>query len=116
MGLYHAMNDEYWMFTASILYFVCYVPELYANYRNRNANLYNVPEKIVMTVATGCALVYAIRTDNVPLMTNYAPLMALDIVATGMRVYYAWKTHKKEPGSASALVAVEDATAALPPV
>ena len=88
------MADAYWMFTASIVYFVCYVPELYANYQNQNANIYNVPEKVLMAVATGCALVYAVRTGDVPLITNYAPLLGLDVVALGMRCYYAWWTHR----------------------
>ena len=86
-------NNDYWMFTASILFFACYLPDIYANIRNRNANMYNVPEKILITAGTICALVYSVQTKNTPLITNYAPLLFLDIISLSMRFYYAILTH-----------------------
>jgi uncharacterized protein with PQ loop repeat len=86
-------NNEYWMFAASILFFSCYLPDIYANIRNRNANIYNVPEKVLITSGTICALVYAVQTQNTPLITNYAPLLFLDFVSLFMRFYYAYLTH-----------------------
>jgi uncharacterized protein with PQ loop repeat len=86
-------NIEYWMFAATTIYFTCYLPEIYANIRNRNANIYNVPEKVMMMAGTICALVYAIRTQNTPLIINYGPLLLLDFIALSMRVYYAYLTH-----------------------
>ena len=41
------MSNEYLMNTASILFFICYIPEFYANYINKNANTYNVFEKVI---------------------------------------------------------------------
>jgi hypothetical protein len=73
---------------ASVLYIVCYVPELYANYINKNANAYNVPEKIVMLAATTFALSYSIVNQEQSLMLNYGPIFALDTAAFLMRVYY----------------------------
>ena len=73
---------------ASILYIVCYAPELYANYKNKNANAYNIPEKIVMLTATTFALSYSIVTQDQALMLNYGPIFALDIAAFLMRLYY----------------------------
>lgn len=84
------------MNTASVLFFVCYVPELYANYKNKNANIYNLPEKVVMLVASGLALSYAILNTDTALITNYAPILTLDVVALGMRGYYVYKTHTIE--------------------
>jgi uncharacterized protein with PQ loop repeat len=86
-------NNEYWMFTASILFFACYLPDIYANIRNRNANIYNVPEKVLITAGTVCALVYSVKTQNTPLIANYAPLLFLDFVSLSMRFYYAYLTH-----------------------
>ena len=85
---------EYLMNTASVLFFICYVPELYANYKNKNANIYNLPEKVVMLVASGLALSYAILNMDDALITNYAPILSLDIVALGMRGYYVYKSHR----------------------
>ena len=87
------MQHEYLMNAASVLYIACYLPELYANYKNRNANAYNVPEKIVMLTATIFALSYAILNQDTPLMLNYGPIFALDTVALVLRVYYM-KTDK----------------------
>ena len=84
------MIANYLMYSASVLYFLCYIPELYANYKNKNVNIYNVPEKIIMLIASSLALTYAIINDNTELMTNYAPLLFLDIVALTMRVYYTY--------------------------
>jgi uncharacterized protein with PQ loop repeat len=77
------------MYITSFLYLSCYVPELYANYKNKNANIYNIPEKVIMLVAASCGLSYAIVNNNIALVVNYAPILALDILALWMRVYYA---------------------------
>jgi len=82
------MQHAYLMNIASVLYIVCYIPELYANYKNRNANAYNVPEKIVMITATTFALTYSIINQDRALMLNYGPIFALDTLALMLRVYY----------------------------
>lgn len=76
------------MNVASVLYVVCYIPELYANYKNKNANAYNIPEKIVMLIATGFALSYSIVNQDQSLMLNYVPIFGLDVIAFLMRMYY----------------------------
>ena len=83
------MNPDYLMYTASFLYISCYVPELYANYKNANANIYNIPEKIIMLIATTCGFSYAVIIIDTPLMINYGSILFLDIVALTMRAYYA---------------------------
>ncbi len=87
---------DYLMNIATGLYFVCYIPEFYANYINKNANLYNIFEKIVMLSATGFALGYSLSTKNNTLIYNYGPLFALDTVALGMRGYYAYHNRGRE--------------------
>jgi len=84
-------NNEYLMNTASIIYFLCYIPEFYANWRNKNANNYNVLEKIVIVIGTSFALNYAMNIKNKALIINYTPLLTLDIIALSMRSYYAWR-------------------------
>ena len=83
------MNSDYFMYTASFLYLFCYIPELYANYKNKNANMYNIPEKIIMLIATTCGLTYSLINNNVALTINYGPMLLLDIIALLMRFYYA---------------------------
>ena len=83
------MDYDYLMYVASFLYLSCYIPELYANYKNKNANIYNVPEKIIMLSATSCGLSYGIANDNMALIVNYGPMLLLDILALVMRMYYA---------------------------
>jgi uncharacterized protein with PQ loop repeat len=82
------MNGDYLMYIASFLYLSCYIPELYANYKNKNSNIYNIPEKIIMLSATSCGLSYALINNNIALIVNYGPMLSLDIIALLMRIYY----------------------------
>ena len=90
------MSDDYLMNTASTLFFICFIPEFYANYVNKNANLYNVFEKIILFTATTFALSYSIKIDNKALIINYAPLFVLDFTALTMRSYYAYKNRHRD--------------------
>ena len=83
------MSADYLMYIASFLYLFCYIPELYANYVNKNANMYNIPEKVIMLVATGCGFSYGLLNQNLALIINYGPMLGLDITALLMRLYYA---------------------------
>ena len=85
------MSHDYLMNIASALFFIYYIPEFYANYVNKNANINNVIEKVVMLIATTFALSYSLKTNNPALIINYGPAFALDIVALSMRSYYAYK-------------------------
>jgi hypothetical protein len=85
------MAYDFLMNTASALFFICYIPELYANWKNQNANFYNMPEKALILLASSFALTYAILNDDMSLMTNYGPILALDIIAFLMRLYYVFK-------------------------
>jgi len=86
---------EYLMNTASVLYVICYFPEFYANWKNKNANWYNVIEKIVMLTACSCALEYSIEIQNKALIINYAPALTLDCIALIMRIYYAYMNRNR---------------------
>jgi hypothetical protein len=76
---------------ASGLFFICYIPEFYANYKNKNANGLNVVEKIVMLAGTGCALGYSMTIHSSTLQINYSIIFGLDVIALLMRMYYAYK-------------------------
>jgi uncharacterized protein with PQ loop repeat len=89
-------NHEYLMNTASVIYFLCYIPEFYANWRNKNSNNYNVLEKVVVVVGTSFAFSYAMSIKSQALIINYAPLLTLDIIALFMRSYYAWKNKDRD--------------------
>jgi uncharacterized protein with PQ loop repeat len=83
---------DYLMNTATALYLICYIPELYANYKNKNANIWNVPEKILIFFGTGFALTYGVLIKDTAIIINYAPLFGLDTIAMLMRIFYAYKT------------------------
>jgi hypothetical protein len=90
------MPQEYLMNIASILFFICYIPEFYANYRNKNANIYNLFEKIFITCGTGFGLGYSLTTDSQALVINYSTLFTLDMIALCMRGYYAYKNYGRD--------------------
>lgn len=85
------MSQEYLMYTASLLYWICYVPDLASTYRNKNSNIYNIPEKLFMLIGTIFALSYAVSIKNNTLIINYTPSLILDIVSLSLRSYYAYK-------------------------
>jgi hypothetical protein len=89
------MKHDYLMNVSSVVFIICYIPELYANWKNKNANIYNIPEKVLMLVGTGFAFSYAIINNDVALMTNYGPILMLDVIALLMRVYYVRINHNR---------------------
>jgi hypothetical protein len=84
------------MNAASILFFICYIPEFYANYVNKNANVYNVLDKVVMLAGTTLAFSYSVKINNQALIINYTPLFILDTIALFMRGYYAYKNKNRD--------------------
>jgi len=89
------------MYTASSFYFVCYLPDLYGNYKNKNANIYNVPEKLFMFFGSILALSYALNTNNQALIVNYGPLLLLDTTSLVMRTYYAYNNYISDKNTKS---------------
>ncbi len=104
------MGHDYLMNTASALFFICYIPELYANWKNKNANFYNMPEKFVLVLASGFAFAYALVNNDESLLTNYGPLLGLDIIAFLMRLYYVYNNKKAilDPSSAPEIILIQD--------
>ncbi len=90
------MKNSYLMNIASFLYLLCYIPEAYANIYNKNANVYNIPEKVLMLSATTFALSYAITINDSSLIINYGPLLSLDVLMLIIRIYYAYFYKKGE--------------------
>jgi uncharacterized protein with PQ loop repeat len=86
---------EYLMNISTGLYLICYIPEIYANYKNKNANFWNVPEKIILFAGTSFSLAYGILIQDTALVSNYAPLFCLDAIALGMRSYYAYRNRRQ---------------------
>lgn len=85
------MSKDYLMYIASIGYFICYVPDFFANVINKNANIYNVYEKFIILISTTFALSYSITINNNALIINYAPVFFLDFISLTMKSYYAYK-------------------------
>uniref|UniRef100_A0A6C0ASX7 Uncharacterized protein n=1 Tax=viral metagenome TaxID=1070528 RepID=A0A6C0ASX7_9ZZZZ len=79
------------MYTASVWFFLCYIPDFFANIINKNANIYNVYEKLIILIATTFALSYSITINNNALIINYAPIFCLDFISLLMKSYYAYK-------------------------
>lgn len=96
---------DYLINVAAALYIICYIPELYANYKNKNANIYNLPEKVLLLMGTIFSLSYAALNNNTALMTNYAPLVVLDMIALFMRSYYVCRNSQpKVPVLSSVMI------------
>jgi lipid-A-disaccharide synthase-like uncharacterized protein len=81
---------------ATSLYFVCYIPEFYANYINKNANIYNLPEKILLLMGTLFAFTYSVQLGDMSFIVNYSLALFIDCVAISMRGYYIIINYRKE--------------------
>jgi len=88
------MANELMMYAATGFYFVCYIPELYANYKNKNANIYNIPEKVLMLMGSILAFSYAIQLQNVSIILNYSLNLGIEIIALAMRLYYVLQNNR----------------------
>jgi hypothetical protein len=80
---------DYLMNICTACYLVCYIPDLYANYRNKNANFLNIPEKVLIFIGTGFALAFSVLNNDSALILNFSPLFILDGASLAMRSYYA---------------------------
>ena len=90
------MDQEYLMYIASLLYFICYVPILYADCKNKNANIYNLPERLIMLAATTFALIYSINIQNNALIVNYAPNLIMESGAVILKIKYIIDNYNNE--------------------
>jgi hypothetical protein len=105
---------DYLMNICTACYLVCYVPDLYANYVNKNANILNIPEKVLIFIGTGFALAFAVITQDAALITNFAPLFVLDGASMGMRTYYACKNRRRYLEIEAPNVSVQDSSGSPP--
>ena len=85
---------DYLMNIGSVIYICCYFPEIYSIFKNKNANIYNIPERVIMLTGTCFALSYSVLNKNQALLVNYVPMLFLDVLVLGLRLYYAHKNRK----------------------
>ena len=90
------MPDVYLMYIATGFYFFCYLPELYANYINKNANIYNMPEKILLLIGTILAFTYSLQLGDMSIIVNYSLALFIDCIAITMRSYYVIINYRKQ--------------------
>jgi len=82
------MDLEYLMYLASVFYFFGYIPDIYANWVNKNANIYNLPERILFLTGSCFAVSYSVIIHDNTLIVSYVPLLAVEIFTLLMRIYY----------------------------
>ena len=90
------MPNVYLMYIATGFYFCCYLPELYANYINKNANIYNLPEKILLLIGTILAFTYSLQLGDMSIIVNYSLALFIDCVAITTRGYYVIINYRKQ--------------------
>lgn len=86
---------DYLMNIGSVIYICCYFPEIYSIFKNKNANIYNIPERVIMLIGTCFALSYSVFNKNQALLVNYVPMLFLDVLVLGLRLHYAHNNHKQ---------------------
>ena len=85
------MSAAYVLYAATFLYVSAALPDIYATYKNKNSNIYNLFDKGVLLTACSLGMTYGILTNNTPIIINYAPSVFLDALSLSLRLYYASK-------------------------
>ena len=82
---------DFLLYMATALFLFTSIPTLYADIKNKNSNIYNLPER--MCVITGCVLgiVYGISIGNMAVVISYSPSVCIETVVLGVKTYYAYK-------------------------
>ena len=47
-----------------------------------------MPEKVLILIGSGFAFSFALMNEDTALISNYGPIMILDLIALLMRLYY----------------------------
>ena len=84
------------MYCATGLIMCNKVVEIGATYKNKNANMNNLPERILSLIANCLGMIFAVYTQNNPIFINYTCISFLDSVSLIVRSYYA-SYNKFEP-------------------
>jgi hypothetical protein len=53
-----------------------------------------MPEKVIMLAGSCFAFSFALMNEDVALISNYGPIMTLDLIALIMRLYYVIKNRQ----------------------
>ena len=85
------MICNYLMYSATAIYLAVYIPTFYAEFKNRNANIYNLPERIFSIIACLFGLSYSIVNHNTELIVNYTPHLILELIILCVKIRFAHK-------------------------
>ena len=83
------MVGNYLMYSATAIYLSVYIPTFYAEFKNRNANIYNLPERIFLIIGSLFGLSYSILNNNTELIVNYTPHLMLEIIILCIKIRFA---------------------------
>ena len=78
------------MYSASILIVICYISELYTTIQHASRITNVHMRNVLTTIGSSLALVYSIRTNNVPLLLNFTALFSLNMSILLIRLYYTY--------------------------
>jgi uncharacterized protein with PQ loop repeat len=87
---------EYLMNIASAFFFICYIPSLYDTIHAKHVNIYSLPDKILIFIGSSLAFSYSFLNNDTSLMTNYGPIVVLDLTGLLIRAYRIYSNDFKQ--------------------
>jgi hypothetical protein len=84
------MEDDILMYIATAFYLLCYIPTVYADVKNANCNVYNLPERLSSICGTTFGLAYGLRINNTSIVVNYGCHIGLELATLVIKCYYAY--------------------------
>lgn len=89
------MNDEYLLYTAISLYSLCYIVVFYADIKNKNTTIYNLPDRFMVFTASTLTAIYSYRIKNYTFFVNYIILLVLESCNICIKIYFIRKNYVK---------------------
>lgn len=82
---------DFLLYMATALFLFTSVPTIFADIKNKNCNIYNLPERVC--VITGCALgiAYGMSIGNMAVVVSYTPSVCIETVVLCVKTYYAYQ-------------------------
>ena len=76
-------------------YSLCYIAMFYADIKNKNTTIYNLPDRFMVFTASMLTTIYSYRIKNYTFCVNYIILLILESCNICTKIYFIRKNYIK---------------------
>ena len=82
---------DFLLYMATALFLSCSIPTIFADIKNKNCNIYNLPECMLVIVACALGIAYGMSIQNMAVVISYSPSICIETVVLCVKTYYAYQ-------------------------